>query len=255
MQVRILGAHANETANTRTASLVIDGSLSLDAGGLSSSLTLEEQHKLKAILLTHHHYDHVKDIPMVAMNFAYRGTLPIYAIQPVQERLSAHLLDGALYPNFLEWPEEQPSIKFVTLRAGEAIMVEGYSVLPIPVSHTVPTVGFRVTCPQNKTVFYTGDTGAGLAQSWDDAAPDLLITELSLPERMEEWAIKSGHLTPQMLRIELEEFRKKTGCIPRTVLVHMNPFLEDDIALEIAKVASDLEAWISLGSEGMEITL
>ncbi len=255
MEIKILGAHATETATTRTMSLLIDEVIALDAGSLASSLTMEEQQKLKAVLLTHYHYDHVKDIPMIAMNYTYRGTLPIHATEPVQDVLSAHLLDGTIYPNFLEWPEERPAIKFITLRAGEAFTVEGYSILPLPVCHTVPSVGFRVTSPEGRSLFYTGDTGAGLAQSWDPVAPDLLITELSLPNAMEEWARKSGHLTPGLLKGELEEFRKAKGYVPNTVLVHLNSFFEDDIVLEIAEVAKVLGAKISVGSEGMTIKL
>ena len=253
MEIKILGAHATVTAAVRTASLLVDGIIALDAGSLASGLTLEEQQRLKAVLLTHHHYDHVRDIPMLAMNLAYQGTLPIYASETARDIISAHLLDGGIYPNFVEWPEGQPAVKFVTLRAEEAFAVEGYDILPIPVCHSVPAVGFRVTDPKGKTLFYTGDTGAGLAQSWDHVAPDLLITEISLPDRMEEWAKKSGHLNPRQLKIELEELRKAKGYIPRTILIHMNPYFEADIALEIAEVANELEAQISLGSEGMTI--
>jgi len=255
MEIKILGAHATETAATRTASLLVDGIIALDAGSLASGLTLEEQQRLKAILLTHYHYDHVKDIPMIGMNMAYRETLPIYATEAAQEMIIAHLLDGAIYPNFLEWPQEQPAIRLVTLREEEAFTVEGYSILPVPVYHSVPAVGLQVTCPRGKTLFYTGDTGAGLARSWRHVSPDLLITELSLPDRMEEWAMKSGHLTPRLLEVELEEFRKTKGYVPRTILIHMNPFFEADIALEVADVARRLEAKITPGSGGMKIAL
>ena len=255
MQIKILGAHATETASTKTMSLLVDDIIALDAGSLSSSLTLEEQLRLKAVLLTHQHYDHTKDIPMVAMNFVYRGTLPIYATKRVQDILSSHLLDGAIYPSFLEWPEKQPAAKFVALRPDEALTIEGYNILPVPVCHSVESLGFRVTSPEGKTLFYTGDTGPGLTQSWNKVTPDLLITEVSLSDKMEEWARKSGHLTPRLLQGELEDFRRVKGHIPHTVLVHLNGFLEDDIALEIDRVAKSLGAEISLGREGMKIDL
>jgi ribonuclease BN (tRNA processing enzyme) len=38
----------------------VDDVLALDAGGLTSSLALSEQLGLKAVLITHRHYDHVK---------------------------------------------------------------------------------------------------------------------------------------------------------------------------------------------------
>ena len=54
--------------NTKLLSLLIDDILVVDAGGLTSSLSFPEQRKLKAALLTHQHYDHIRDIPTVAMN-------------------------------------------------------------------------------------------------------------------------------------------------------------------------------------------
>ena len=42
MQVRILGAHQGESRDLRFMSILIDGHLAIDAGGLSTSLTREE---------------------------------------------------------------------------------------------------------------------------------------------------------------------------------------------------------------------
>jgi len=74
MNIQVLGAHNCESQNTKCISLLIDDALAIDAGGLTSSLSFETQQKLNAILLTHQHYDHVRDIPMLAMNFALRDS-------------------------------------------------------------------------------------------------------------------------------------------------------------------------------------
>ena len=100
--------------------------------------------------------------------------------------------------------------------------------MAVPVAHGVPTVGYQVSSPQGKKLFYTGDTGAGLDGCWQQVSPDLLITELSLPTRMEDWARKVTHLTPT---------------------------LEDEIEKEVAQVAEELGANIALGREGMKIQL
>ena len=65
----------------------------------------------------------------------------------------------------------------------------------------------------------------------------------------------AGHLTPQLLQQELLEFRKVKGYLPRVVLVHMNPHLEKEIQEEIAQVAKELEADITLAHEGMRLDL
>jgi ribonuclease BN (tRNA processing enzyme) len=101
MNIRILGAHNIESQDSRCISFVIDDVLAIDAGSLTSSLTFPEQQNLKAVLLTHQHYDHVRDIPALGMNFyLYEKTIEIYSIRPVYEVLSAHLLNNVLYPDF-----------------------------------------------------------------------------------------------------------------------------------------------------------
>ncbi len=255
MQIQILGAHATEIAGAKSTALVIDEVLALDAGSLCSSLTHSAQKKLRAILLSHYHYDHVRDIPLIAMNTAYQGSLNIYSTATTLEILSTHLLDGKMYPDFREWPQQQPAIKFITLEPHQPMNIEGYSVLAVPVCHSVPTVGFQITSPEGKRLFYTGDTGEGLSACWKYVSPDLLITELTMPQKMEEWAIRSGHLTPKMLKAELAEFRKTKGHIPPVILIHLNPLLESDIAAEVAEITRELGASITLGREGMKITL
>jgi ribonuclease BN (tRNA processing enzyme) len=255
MQIRILGAHAIEANSARSAAILVDEVLALDAGSLCASLSLSQQQKLKAILLTHHHYDHVRDIPFIGMNLAHMGTVSIYSTSTVFDTLSTHLLDDVMYPDFRKWPESQPALRFVTIEPHKPFEVDGYSVLAVPVRHSVPSVGFQLTSPQGKRLFYTSDTGAGLSECWQHVSPDLLITELTLPQKMEEWARRTGHLTPQLLKAELLDFRRLKGYIPSTIVVHMNPLLENDIAAEIAGVARDLGISITPGKEGMEVLL
>jgi len=256
MNIKLLGAHNCESQNTKFLSLLIDDSLALDAGGLTSSLSLTAQQKLKAILLTHQHYDHIRDILAIAMNFYLWGTtINIYSILAVYDALATHLLDGKLYPNFLERPPENPAIKFTVIEPLKAEQIEGYAVLAVPVNHSVPTVGYQITSPDGKVVFYTGDTGPGLADCWEQVSPQLLVIEVTAPSRYDESARESGHLTPNLLKQELAIFRELKGYLPQVVVVHMNPELEEEIEAEIATVAEDLNNPITLGYEGMQLDL
>jgi len=256
MNIQILGAHNCESQDSRFACLLIDDILAIDAGGLTSSLSFPAQLKLKAILLTHQHYDHIKDVPTIAMNFYLSSaTIDIYSTSPVYDALTTYLLDGKLYPNFLERPPENPTIKFTTVEPNMATRIEGYSVLPVPVSHSAPSVGYQITSPDGKTTFYTGDTGTGLNESWEYVSPQLLIIEVTLPDRFEEWALEARHLTPSLLKQELTIFQKTKGYLPPVVTVHMNPSLEKEIKAEIATVAEALNTEITLGFEGMQIHL
>ncbi|TES84305.1 MBL fold metallo-hydrolase, partial [Candidatus Aerophobetes bacterium] len=61
--VRFLGTHNAESRNTRLVSFLIEDILAVDAGSLASELSFPEQEKIKAILLSHGHYDHIRGIP------------------------------------------------------------------------------------------------------------------------------------------------------------------------------------------------
>lgn len=255
MNIRILGAHNCESHNTKAISMVIDESMALDAGGLTASLSFPDQQKIKSLLLTHQHYDHIGDVPSLAMNLYLSGTtIKIYSTLPVYDTLTKYLLNNELYPNFLERPKENPTIKFTEMRMGDTEQIEGYSVLAVPVNHSVPTVGYQVIS-NSKVALYTGDTGPGLTDCWRYVSPQLLIIEVTASNRYEEFAKESGHLTPNLLKQELIGFRELKGYLPRIVTVHMSPWLEEEIEAEIAVVAESLDNIITLGYEGMQLHL
>ena len=256
MNIQVLGAHNCESQSSKFTCLLIDDVLAIDAGGLTSSLSFEAQQKLKAILLTHQHYDHIRDIPAIGMTFfLYQATINIYSTQPVYDALTTYLLNGKLYPNFLEQPQQNPTIKFTIIEPYRTEQIEGYSVLATEVNHSVPTVGYQVTSPDGKIVFYTADTGPGLAHCWKYASPQLLITEIIGSDRYSESAKKVGHLTPSLLKQELITFQEVKGYLPQVVVVHMTPTLEKEIEAEIAVVAKALNNPITLAHEGMQLHL
>ena len=61
-------------------------------------------------------------------------------------------------------------------------------------------------------------------------------------------------LVPRM-REELVEFRRLKGYVPRTVLIHLDPQHEAQLGQEVAEVARELGASITLGWEGMKVSV
>ncbi len=255
--MRILGAHNCESARTRLASLLVDEVLALDAASLTATLTFEAQKNLKAVLLSHGHFDHARDVATLGMN-AYLGgySLNLYAIAPVLEIVGSSLLSGQIYPDFTKKPStEQPAIRVIPLEPFKEVDVAGYRVLALPMNHSLPATGYMLTSPAGKSLLYTSDTGPGWGNLGKELHPDLIITELTSSNRFETGMLRVGHLVPRLLREELLSFRQLSGYLPPVVLVHMSPLIEAEIAQEVAQVAREIEASITLGSEDMALDI
>jgi phosphoribosyl 1,2-cyclic phosphodiesterase len=249
MKIRFLGAHNTESSSTGLMCLLLEEGVALDAGSLTSKLSLEQQLALKAVILTHGHYDHIRDLPMLAMNCFLNGcVVHAYGSQAVKAALAEHILNGQIYSRFFE----RSVLDFRTIEPYVPFNIDRYEVTPVPVSHAVPSTGYQVKS-EGRSFFYTGDTGPGISECWNRISPDLLIIEVTASNRFTRFGRESKHLTPELLKEELIEFRKIRGYLPRIITVHMNPSLEAEIAAELKKVARQLGCDISLAREGLEI--
>jgi cAMP phosphodiesterase len=257
MRIEILGAHNTETDNTRLPCVLVDDVLVLDAGGLTSSLSLKRQQRVEAVLLTHHHFDHVKDLIMLGANDTVPpSTVDIYGLKETLDIVYKYLLDGRMYKDYTTWPNvANPRFRLKPVAPFERLSLAGCTIIPVPVNHSVPAVGFHVISSGGKSIFYTGDTGSGMENYWEKINPDVIIVEVTGVNRMENTIEKLRHLTPQLLRQELIKFSDLKGCLPRIVATHIPVAYEDEIRTELAEVAKQLRMVIEMGYEGLIIDL
>jgi Cft2 family RNA processing exonuclease len=251
MIIRFLGAHNEESRETRCPSLLIDDSLAVDAGSLVSELSFAEQEKVTSILLSHGHYDHIKAVPALVFNNSHRIT-SVYAAPQTLDILTSHLLDGIIYPEFAEDTSflGKQALKLYPLEHLKAVDIEGHHVLPLTVNHFAGGLGFEIASRDGKNLFYTGDAGPGISQLWPHINPQILITDLTFPNSREEVATEAKHFCPRTLKKELVEFRQIKGYLPQVILIHMSPRLEEEIREEVEQITEELSVSIELAYEG-----
>ncbi len=241
MIVKFLGINNAESKTTRLVSLLIDQTIAVDASSLVSGLTFEEQSKIKTILLSHGHYDHIKDVPIFAFNNT-SNLIRIFAIQPTLDILSSHLVDGLIYPKFTDGDTYvgRKTLELCALYQFRTVDIDGYSVLAVPVAHTIPAVGFEITSSNGRRIFYTGDTGPVLTTLWQYVNPHLIIIDASFPNDLEDIALKSGHMCPSFIKKELIQFYRIKKYFPKVVAVHISPNYQSQIEMELLDISAEL---------------
>ncbi|MDA8123917.1 MAG: 3',5'-cyclic-nucleotide phosphodiesterase [Deltaproteobacteria bacterium] len=242
MEIRVLGCHGSQLPGYGFTGFLIDTGMLLDAGTVTSVLTLEEQARIGHILITHAHLDHIREIASLADNVCQlHRDFPIEVVSTphVIEMLRAHIFNDAIWPDFSRIPSvERPVIRFVAIQAGEKMRLGHLNVTAIPVHHSVETVAYVIetdeAAPPASAVF-VGDTGP-TEEIWQVVRQQCgnvgaIFVETSLPEEMTGIAELTGHLTPAGLASEL----KKLGSLqPPIYLYHMKIQYCREIQREIA---------------------
>jgi cAMP phosphodiesterase len=236
MKLQILGCHGGELPGCRSTCFLVDGVLALDAGALTASLDLAALSRLDHILLTHSHFDHVKDLPL--MSDLVVGLRPspvtVWASHACVQTLRENLFNGSLWPDFTRIPSpEQPTFQLRSFTPGETFQVGPYAVTSIPVSHPVESCGFVIR-KNGVALGISGDTGP-TDRLWEvlNRTPELkvLLLETSFPDEMQELADLSGHLTPRTLRTELAKFERNGASV---MLYHLKPAFVAELKRQVA---------------------
>ncbi len=214
MKIRILGCHGSELPGMHLSSYLIDDSVILDAGGLTSTLNFEEQKKIKHILISHSHLDHIKDIAFLADNLQEAPATPIEIIssEEVIRAIKEHLFNNRIWPDFTKLPsEKKPILKYRPIEVNTPFKIAGLEINTIYASHVVPTVSYFIS-KNNSTVLFTADTGP-TNKIWEEANKinnlKAVFIDTTFPNKMQGLADKSKHLTPQKLREELKKLKQK----------------------------------------------
>jgi ribonuclease BN (tRNA processing enzyme) len=236
VRLRVLGCHGGELPGCKSTCFLVDGRLALDAGALTSTVPLNELARIDDILLTHSHFDHVKDLPLLADVLVGQRNTPvtIHSNTECIRTLKRDLFNNALWPDFTKIPtKKNPVFALRSFRASSTISVGPYQVKAVPVSHPVESCGFVVS-DGDVALAISGDTGP-TEQFWkalnrrDDVR--VLLLECSFPNALQSLADISGHFTPQTLEQELNKFDRR-DC--EVLLYHLKPAFVAQLKAEVA---------------------
>lgn len=239
MKLRVLGCSGGELPRHRTTCFLVDGKLAIDAGALTASLPLEKLLEVDDIVLTHSHFDHVKDVPLLSDLLVGRRKTPlrVHASTACARTLHESVFNDELWPDFTRIPDtETPVIEIRAFDPARPFKIGKYTVSPVPVDHPVESVGF-VLSDGKSAIAISGDTGP-TSRFWKRVNVEkrlkALLVELSFPNALQALADLSGHLTPRTLVGELAKLERNGFPV---LLYHLKPAHHAELKRELAKLA------------------
>jgi ribonuclease BN (tRNA processing enzyme) len=234
MRIKVLGCSGAEFPGHNLPGFLLDNKILFDGGSITNVLDKKSQLKIENIFITHAHLDHVKGIPFLADNIIIESRqhkVNVLSTPPVIRNIKKNLLNSSVWPDFTL----KGILRLKELKFGQEIKIDGFTVIPFNVNHSVPAVGYFVEDIRKKRLFYTGDTGPS-DETWKKLGKErihCLIIEVTFPSRMEETAVRTGHLTPLLLKKEL----LKIGYLPEKVCItHLKPQYFKDIETELQRL-------------------
>ncbi len=259
MKIRVLGCFGGEYFDRdrrfHPCGFLVDDTLLLDGGTISSALNLEGMRSLSAVLVTHAHLDHIQGIAHLADNLFGKIERPVevVGVAPVLTALKKHFFNGKIWPDFSRLPNaKEPVLRFRVIVPNRTTRIGPFEVTAVPVNHIVPAVGFLVRS-ERRTLLYSGDT-APTEKIWEVARrrKDLAaaFVESSFPDRMGDLALRSGHLTPTQTLRQFERIGRPD--VPLYVY-HMKPQYAREIRGAFVNLAG--RANVTPISDGQEILL
>ena len=241
MKIRVLGAFGGEGLGHRPSSFLINDRVLIDGGSVTGALTVPEQLRIEHALVSHAHLDHIAGLVYLTETLGFCETgaaVTIASIDPVVTTLRAGVFNNVLWPDFSRIPHaDVPVVKYRTLVEDVEQRLGDLWVTPVQVQHTVPTAGFIVH-DGSTGLIYSGDTGPTKAL-WD-AARGLtgiraVILECAFPNRLAQLADIAKHMTPDLIRRELD---KLPPDLPVWIF-HVKPQFHEEVAEELERSGGD----------------
>jgi cAMP phosphodiesterase len=243
MKVQLLpstfDSQGHATPEQRLTCFLIDECVAVDAGSIALALNAEQREKVRDIIVTHPHMDHIASLPIFIDDLfeTLRKPVRVYATPEVIELLERDIFNWNVYPRFSELKNEfGPVMEYVPIPEGKEFKIAHLTVTAVPVNHIVPTVGLLVSDGKSSIAF-SSDTSE-TDEFWEviNRAPhlDALLVEASFPNSMAKLAEVSRHFTPASLQRDLQKLNHNGLDI---LAVHIKPAYRQMVIDELKALA------------------
>jgi HD-GYP domain-containing protein (c-di-GMP phosphodiesterase class II) len=236
--IKILGASGSKAKNLNTTSFQIYKDIVIDAGNILNALGDEARH-INHIFLTHSHADHITDLPFIIETFFDKRETPltIYALEETLDVLKKHSFNDVIWPDFTKIKllnKNEFSLILKPIKYNEIIKIHNYSIKAIKANHIAGSCGF-VIIKNHQGFIISGDTYIN-PDIWEEinSNDDIksLIIECSYPDKLQELAQITKHLTPELIAKGLETIKRKNLSV---FYYHLKPSYKKELLKDIKK--------------------
>lgn len=235
--VKVLGSSGSKSKNRGTTCFQINKDTLIDAGNIISTLGNDSVY-IENIFLTHAHCDHITDIPFLLDGFyeERKKPLKIFASKKTLDILKNNLFNEDLWPDFSKiklYQKDSPSLEFVEIKDNEKIKLNSHTIEPFESNHTDGAFGFKISREKSKSYVISGDTYINDRLSEminNDENIAGLIIDCSFPNKLDNIAKLSKHLSPNSLKTQLDSIKNKDLPI---YIYHMKHMYFDEIKNEL----------------------
>ena len=217
-------------------SFLINDTLAIDAGSIGFFADPPAQARVRHLLVSHYHIDHIASLPILLDNIALLGDAPVtlHCSRHVYDCLRRDLFNFRFWPDFFALSTEAMTfVRFEPLESGETVNLEGLRVTAVGVNHVVPTLGFLIES-ESAAIVIASDTGP-TEDIWTKtnqlANLRAVFLEACFPKELANLAAVSKHLTTEGFAREVQKVNPGT----RLFAVHLK-------ARYHAQIRSELQA-------------
>ncbi|MFP4465598.1 MAG: MBL fold metallo-hydrolase [Candidatus Goldiibacteriota bacterium] len=242
MKLKVAGCYGGHMPGRHNSGFVLDGETLIDAGTIGMNMDIHEQRKIRRILISHPHLDHIEGLPFYAVNIVSNKapTVPVIGAKYTIDAIKEHLMNGIIWPDFtgIKNFSGNEVLSYRRIPLDKWFNAGPYRIKAVSVNHTIKTNGYIIG-KGGRYIMYSGDTKA-TSKIWKEAVKlgkklKTVIVEMSFPNELEGLADASCHFVPRTLENEL----KKLGKLkPKVLVYHIKPEHLVKVKKEIRRIKS-----------------